>query len=312
MLALVDKPPNISSFTFVNLIKKSLNKQNFIIQKIGFLGTLDPFACGQLTIACNSYTKLLEHIKYDFKKYKATLFLGLESKSLDIQNISSLKIIKPFNQNKLLDSIKNLKGKIKYFPPKFSAKHINGTRAYKLALKNAEFNTNESIMNIKKIEIENYNHPFLSFEIILSSGGYVRSVAEIMSKNLNVNASLCYLKRTAERLDSKKWISFSDSINHKIIEIKISYAGVEHKIKLKILNIKDIIKYDHICLKNHTKQAINGAKIFLDKSLIKNSLLLNKLYLADFIDFYSIIEIGENGEIKYILNRIYKDVNFIT
>lgn len=69
------------------------------------------------------------------KTYKATLWLGVYSLSLDDQNIKEIKNIKEFDLPNLQQIIDQMQGIISYTPPQFSAKRINGTRAYELAKK---------------------------------------------------------------------------------------------------------------------------------------------------------------------------------
>ncbi len=85
LLFVVDKPINISSRGYINKLKRKYGS------KIGFSGTLDPFASGSLIVATNRYTKLFNYLDKAPKRYLATLWLGAESKSLDLENIISNK-----------------------------------------------------------------------------------------------------------------------------------------------------------------------------------------------------------------------------
>jgi len=82
LLFVTRKPMFISSNKFLNQLKKKYN-----IKKMGFSGTLDPFACGNLIIATNQYTKLFRFLKKTPKTYIATLMLGAYSPTLDIEKI---------------------------------------------------------------------------------------------------------------------------------------------------------------------------------------------------------------------------------
>ncbi len=363
-LALSYKMPNISSFKFANSIKHSLNKMGFSINKIGFSGTLDPFAHGTLILGTNSYTKLLSHIKKDYKTYKATIFLGMESASLDIENIIKIHDVNRFENKCIQEAIGNIGGTITYKPPKFSAKHINGSRAYQLAKNNEEFDLNKITSHIKYLKLINYVHPFLSFEICISEGGYVRSICEIICNNLRTQGSLCFLERIKEGelcyksiITQNKYISpykishkcnatlksqqniYNDIISknkqYHIIDVPFLACGTTQKAKLILLNIKNIIKYDTIKLKEYASMAFNGAKIVLDSNICKsifgdnvnidkksvtdavsNSVCLSndyfnnesnyKIFLADFDTHFGIIKVFPNGEVRYILNRIDK------
>lgn len=352
-LALAYKIPNITSQKFVNIIKSQLNKQGFQIHKIGFSGTLDPFAQGQLILGVNGYTKLLPHIKKDYKTYQAVLFLGMNSTSLDIENIINITETRMFNDNEIFEATKNLYGKVVYNPPKFSAKHINGVRAYELARKGEVFETKEVAMFIRTFKILCYNHPFLSFEVEVSEGGYVRSIGEIITKNLGVKGGLCYLERVSEgewnykthlqqllssnNLLPRTFISNLCEYNeadkgffdwHNAISLEFYFNQVKQNTKLLLLDIKNALKYDTISLLKYAKESFNGATITLESKLCKEIFAISqhqkdsflyqesqnddlkrfqtKVFLADFGSHFAIISVSQNGEVKYIVNRINK------
>ena len=314
------KIPNISSLKFANLVKNALNKEGYEIERIGFLGTLDPFARGQMIMATNHYTRLLNHINTDYKTYRATLFLGLESRSLDTENIVGFNETSKILESKIKDSIESIKGSVKYSAPLFSAKNIQGKRAYKLARAGANFETKEVISDIKYMKFISYNHPFITFEIEISKGGYVRSIGQILCDLIGVKGSLCYLERIKEGEFCYKKILRNKSdgldlhldskIESSIIESKIKHNNSTQNIKLISLDIKNAISYDIISLLNHAKDSINGAKIRLDSKEIRD--IFNErsadsgVFLADFGCHYGIIEASKSGEVKYILNRIEK------
>ena len=87
-LFVVNKPLFISSNQYLGKIKKRYKNK-----KAGFSGTLDPFAKGCLIVAFGQYTKLFQFLKKTPKKYKATLFLGAYSETLDIEKISKVEQI---------------------------------------------------------------------------------------------------------------------------------------------------------------------------------------------------------------------------
>ena len=108
-------------------------KRKYNTKKVGFSGTLDPFATGCLIVATGQYPKLFQYLKKTPKSYGATLWLGANSESLDTENIDSVKIIPKVNKDLIKETLKSLEGELTYYPPKFSAKKINGKRAYDLA-----------------------------------------------------------------------------------------------------------------------------------------------------------------------------------
>ena len=192
-LFVVNKPINISSNGYLSKIKRK-----YKVKKAGFSGTLDPFACGCLIVAFGQFPKLFRYLKKAPKSYRATLWLGAYSSSLDIERVESIKDIKPFSKKSIVDVLNSLKGEITYLPPKFSAKKIGGIQAYKLARDDKEVNLKKITSSIYDIKLLNYSHPFLSFEITISEGGYIRSIGEIISDKLGIDGALSYLERVNE------------------------------------------------------------------------------------------------------------------
>ena len=123
-----NKPAGMSSNHFLGRLKRKYG-----VKKAGFSGTLDPFASGCLIVAFGSYTKFFRFLDKSPKVYEATIWLGASSPSMDNENITEISNVKELNLEKLEAIRAELTGKISYIPPKFSAKHVNGTRAYKLA-----------------------------------------------------------------------------------------------------------------------------------------------------------------------------------
>ena len=270
-LFVVNKPLFISSNKFLNIIKKRYN-----IKKAGFSGTLDPFATGTLIIGFNQYTKLFPYIKKTPKTYIATIWLGAVSKSLDIQNITKISIDPNKIDIDLLYKIfDNLIGEISYTPPIFSAKKINGIRAYNLAKKDKKVELKTITSTIYNIKLLHYNHPFITFEIEVSEGSYIRSIAQIILDKLNKQGTLSYLNRIKEGKFVYKNEKALNPIQYIDLPINKYFGKKEYFFNGKRLNIN----------------------YFANKS--------NGKYIVEFNDFFSIIEIT-NNKIKYILNQIQK------
>ncbi|MBS9782582.1 MAG: tRNA pseudouridine(55) synthase TruB, partial [Arcobacter sp.] len=173
-LIVINKPINISSNFYLKKVKRKYKNK-----KAGFSGTLDPFAKGCLIVAFGQYSKLFKYMKKTPKTYRAVIWLGAVSSSLDIENIESIKDEKLLSSSVLSKEIKNLIGIHEYYPPKFSAKKINGKRAYDLARENKDFELKKSSMEVYETKFIRYNHPFISFEASVSEGSYIRSLAQI-------------------------------------------------------------------------------------------------------------------------------------
>lgn len=267
-LIVVNKPMFISSNSYLNKIKRKYKNK-----KAGFSGTLDPFAKGCLIVAFGQYSKLFNYLSKTPKTYKAVIWLGTTSDSLDIENIISIEEEKRVTKEEILSVLKEYIGEITYTPPKFSAKKIDGKRAYDLARSGQDVQMKESKMNIYDIKFINYNHPFITFEATVSEGTYIRSLAQLICEKLNVKGTLSYLERINEG-------------------------------KLFFENEKDLNPLDYIDLPinnySGSKEWLNnGKKILIDYLETKD----DGKYLIVFDDFFSIIEII-NSEVKYLLNKV--------
>lgn len=269
-LFVVDKPMFISSNFYLNRFKRAFKNK-----KAGFSGTLDPFATGCLIVAFGQYAKLFQYLKKTPKTYQAVIWLGVTSESYDIERILDINFVDRFDENFLKNELKKLKGKIDYIPPKFSAKKINGMKAYELARQNEDFELKKSTMEVFDIKFLKYNDPFISFEVSVSEGSYIRSLAQIFLENISSSGTLSYLKRVSEGQ-----FKFE---NHKELN-PLEYLDLEKNI---YSGTKEWLEF--------------GKKISIEYLEKKKS----GKYIIELDDFFSIIEIVEN-EVKYILNKIPK------
>lgn len=264
------KPPFISSNAHLLSLKK-----HFKCKKGGYLGTLDPFAKGVLVVGFGKATRLFPHLQKAPKVYRATLWLGVQSRSLDIEHIDSVKILKEYAIDEVERVLLSLRGVLTYNPPIFSAKHVDGRRAYALAREGRDFTLPSTQMNIYDIKLLSYCHPFIHFEVSVSEGGYVRSIGEIIANRLGAIGVLSSLERISEGIIS---------------------VGVKES--LKILNPLDYLPYKKLSNTLLCRDDVyNGRKIVL-KNIQKDK------YIVCFEDFFSIIKILNGGEVEYILNRM--------
>ena len=270
-LIVVNKPIFLSSNFYLTRIKKKYKNK-----KAGFSGTLDPFAKGCLIVAFGQYSKLFKYFSKTPKTYKAVIWLGVESDSLDIEQIIDIKLTQKINEQDIKENLNILKGDIEYIPPKFSAKKINGKRAYDMARNGEEVELNKSLMHVYDTKFISYRHPFITFDISVSEGSYIRSYAQILLGKLNQVGTLSYL----ERLNEGKFF---------------------------FENEKDLDPLDYIDLPINkyygtTEWLDTGKKISIEYLENKN----DGQYLIILEKFFSIIEIID-GEVTYLLNKVMKN-----
>ena len=269
-LFVVNKPIFRTSNGYMGYVKRKYNTK-----KVGFSGTLDPFATGCLIVATGQYTKLFQYLNKTPKSYKATLWLGANSPSLDIEQIDSLKEVTYFPQEEIENILLSLKGTLTYYPPKFCAKKINGKRAYELAREGKEVELKTITSTIYDIKLINYNHPFIHFEAKVSEGTYIRSLGALIADKLGVEGTLSSLHRIHEGqfyFDNEKALN---PFTHLAIPSN-TYTGEEAYMEL-------------------------GKKLSIDYFETKE----NGVYLIETTQFFSIIEIIEKT-VKYRFNRIPK------
>ncbi len=267
-LIVVSKPMFMSSNSYLNRIKRKYKNK-----KAGFSGTLDPFAKGCLIVAFGQYSKLFQFFQKTPKTYRAVIWLGAVSDSLDIENVVSINEENRLNIEDIKKELKSLEKEIEYYPPKFSAKKIDGERAYNLAREGKDVEMKKSVMKVFDTKFISYNHPFITFEASVSEGSYIRSLAQILLENLNRVGTLSYLNRLNEG--------------------KFFY---ENEKDLNPIDYLDIEEINYSGDKSYFEQ---GKKILIEYLDKKD----NGKYLVKFDDFFSIIEI-DNGEVKYILNKV--------
>ena len=197
-IILLDKPAGISSFGCVAKVRGALKAQFGHKVKVGHTGTLDPFATGLLILLSGKMTKKSgEFLKLD-KEYVATVKLGFTSSTGDPEGEirSCLNITEIPELSTIESCLQGFIGKISQTPPKYSAIKINGERAYKLARKGAEFEMPSRKVEIYKIEVLRYEWPELVIKCYVSSGTYIRTLAEDIGEKLGVGAYLTALRRT--------------------------------------------------------------------------------------------------------------------
>ena len=195
-IILVDKPKGISSFAVVAQIRRLISETGGQKVKIGHTGTLDPMASGLLIMVVGNYTKRAGEFSKLDKTYQAELTLGAASTTGDSEGIITPKSgVKP-PKSEVLAALQSFQGQIQQTPPAYSAIKVGGKRAYKLARQGREVKIDPRAVQIYEIELLKYKYPKVSFRARVSSGTYIRSLAEDIGAKLGTSAFLSDLKRT--------------------------------------------------------------------------------------------------------------------
>ncbi|HCC68428.1 MAG TPA: tRNA pseudouridine(55) synthase TruB [Nitrospiraceae bacterium] len=188
----LDKAEGISSHEAGTQVKKVFNAK-----KAGHAGTLDPMATGILLVCLNRATRIVSYLALLDKEYVVTAKLGEATDTQDSSGrIISKKEVPRLQVQEIKNVLKSFEGKSLQRPPIFSALKHKGTPLYKLARKGLEVHSSLREINIKKIELENVDLPFITFNVACSKGTYVRALCDDIGKQLGVGAHMCALKRT--------------------------------------------------------------------------------------------------------------------
>lgn len=214
---LVDKPLGWTSFDVVNKIrwnlKQALNVKNI---KVGHAGTLDPLATGLLVLCTGKHTKRIEQLMGGMKTYTGTILLGKTTPSYDLESEYNAEFPTEHITSEILERARTqFLGNIQQIPPIFSAKQVDGKRAYDLARAGKVVELKANTIEITSFQIKTDRFPEIDFEISCSKGTYIRSIAHDFGKELNSGGTLIALRRTRsgeQKIEEAKsvdeWIAF--------------------------------------------------------------------------------------------------------
>lgn len=165
--------------------------------KIGHAGTLDPLATGVLVICLGAATRLVDRIQEHRKGYRAELKLGLRSDTDDITGT-----IVPGGDpsgiatDELRQALAEFQGELSQVPPKYSAVHVDGQRAYDLARAQQEFELSARPVQVDSVTLLRHAHDVAEIDIVCGSGTYVRSLIRDVGDRLGCGAVMSALRRT--------------------------------------------------------------------------------------------------------------------
>ena len=193
-----DKPYKWTSFQVVNKVRWLLcRKFEWKKLKVGHAGTLDPLATGLMVLCTGKATKQIPSLIGFDKEYIAEIKLGETTPSYDLETEVDKTYPTEHITRELLDSVlESFKGEIEQVPPVFSAKQVNGTRAYEFARKGIDLELKPVKVVINKLEVVNFEMPYVNLIVSCSKGTYIRSLAKDIGEALNSGAHLSGLKRT--------------------------------------------------------------------------------------------------------------------
>ena len=197
-ILLIDKPAGMTSFGVVARVRRLLSQRAGGKVKVGHTGTLDPFATGLMILLVGKGTKRSnEFLKLD-KVYEAEIVLGATSTTGDPEGeiTETANRTDEITKTELEAALVQFTGEIQQVPPAFSAIKINGQRAYKLARKGEEVIMPARTVTVYSLELVEYSYPVVKIRAHVSSGTYIRTLAEDIGQTLGVGAYCRGLRRT--------------------------------------------------------------------------------------------------------------------
>ncbi len=278
----LNKPSGMSSSSAVVKIKKLTH-----ISRVGHMGTLDPLASGVLIIGVGKATRLFDYYLNKTKTYIATFKFGILTDTLDSEGAVIKEGLRVPSKEEIFSTFSNLTGKVSQFPPQYSAKSVNGVRAYKLARAGIEVDLKpkEVIINYIKY-MDQVSKDEFRFEIDCSSGTYIRSIARDMGKLLGTEAIMTALVRIrCGVFDLKTSVNLEDlteeNIESKLISLNSALAGNEEYVltsesdKQKLVNgvALDINHTNGQVVVLYDNVVMGIGEIFNNKLKIKNYLM---------------------------------------
>ena len=196
-VALIDKPLEWTSTDVVRKVKFRLQRMGYRTIKVGHAGTLDPLATGVLLICIGRATKRVEELQAERKEYVAELMLGATTPSFDMEHpVDKTYPTEHITREMVEEALLSLTGERLQAPPIYSAKKVEGMRAYEFARAGEEVELRKALINIYSITLEEYDMPRIRIRVECSKGTYIRSLAQEIGEALSSGAYLTSLRRT--------------------------------------------------------------------------------------------------------------------
>ena len=189
-LLLVDKPAGMTSHDVVQHVRRIYGERS-----IGHLGTLDPFATGLLVLLLGRATRLAGFLDTEPKVYEATIRFGTETDT-DDETGTVIRTAAPPEESEVRSALKSLTGTISQVPPAYSAKSVDGTRAYDAARRGTPLDIPAVDVTVHRWDIRELSGENLSAVVTCSGGTYIRALARDLGRLASSAGHLAALRRT--------------------------------------------------------------------------------------------------------------------
>ncbi len=188
----LSKPPGITSRKVVDHVQRLVKPA-----KAGHAGTLDPLATGVLVVCVGPATRLISYVQDQRKVYRGKFQLGCQSDTDDITGeVEETPDAREVSRSDFLEALPQFLGEIEQVPPQFSAVHVEGKRAYKLARAGQKVEIAPKRVTVYRLDLLAYDWPFCELEIECGSGTYIRSIGRDLGTHFGCGALMTELIRT--------------------------------------------------------------------------------------------------------------------
>lgn len=187
----IDKPSGFTSRQIVDKVAKIVRPA-----KTGHAGTLDPLATGVLVVAVGSATRLISYIQQGRKRYIGQFRMGVRSNTDDIDGeVTEGGVWTHITEAMLTEAAARFVGTISQVPPQFSAVHVGGQRAYKLARRGETVEIDARPVEVHSIRVTRFATPEFELDIECGSGTYVRSIGRDLGEHFGCGTIMTSLRR---------------------------------------------------------------------------------------------------------------------
>ncbi len=249
----VNKEKGMSSAFVVTRLKRILRNKGIPFDKIGHTGTLDPDGEGVLPIAVGKATRLFDYLLDKKKVYYTEFVFGKETDTLDESGTVTNECDKIPTETEILSILGDLEGEIDQIPPLYSAKSVDGRRAYDLARAGVRFELKPKRITVYEIKYVGKKDEAFAFEIACSGGTYIRSIARDMAKAVGTLGYMRYIKR----IQSGKFTIYTAYTLAELEELDITQNIVTMESLLRDFNRFDAPKGAERLLDNGVRMKLN-------------------------------------------------------
>lgn len=289
-IIIIDKDEGLTSFEVVRKVKSRLKAK-----KAGHAGTLDKAASGILIMCINRATVVQSILMNHFKRYRATILLGIETDTLDrYGKVVKTAKVNRYSNDKINRVLKGFTGKIKQRPPAFSAIHQNGERLYKRALKGEKLDPKPRDIEIRELVLLENKENKITIEVFASKGTYIRSLARDIAFSLGTCGHLAQLRRLEVGPFSVQGAVKMDEVSDYTCLIPLNEA-------LNYIPLIEVTGEEALMVQN----GVPPEKIFLEKKLL--SLEERYFRLVFHAKLIAIIEKGHT--LRYY--KVFKDLEVV-